>query len=168
MSNQSPKTPEKTSPAFIRSEFDDAGLTPTQFRVYCHIVRRAGGIDGAFYESNSNCASHCQIHIKTLRAVIAELLRRKMIALIGYRNGGTKTYRVTCIEEWKPLPNGYPGIKLGRVSKWHGAPAEQIPGTPANPIPETPTNRVPTKVIPVSNSHEVLSMKENPRNFIPD
>ena len=138
---------EKTSPAFIHSKLDDAGLSPNQFRVYCHIVRRAGGIGGTYFESAPNCAAHCKVHIKTLRPVIAELLALNLIQLVDDPPGRSKTYRVTSLEEWQPLPNGYPGIKLGRVSK--------RVGTPPNPIPGTPPNPIPTKVIPVRSSLEV-------------
>jgi hypothetical protein len=130
----------KTSPAFIHSKLDDFGLRPNQFRVYCHIVRRAGAIGGTFYESVPNCAAHCKIHVKTARSVISCLLSLNLIELVGCRNGCTKTYRVTSIEEWKPLPNGYRSIKLGSVSKRESS--------PTNPIPGTHTNLIPTKVIP--------------------
>lgn len=45
MSNeQSGIAKEQTSAAFIHSKLDEAGLSPTQFRVYCHFVRRANGL----------------------------------------------------------------------------------------------------------------------------
>lgn len=39
---------QRKIPIFIHSELDDLGLTPEAFRVYCHLVRRAGSKGQAF------------------------------------------------------------------------------------------------------------------------
>lgn len=139
------------APAFIHSALDDAGLTPNQFRLYCHAVRRAGGTSGTFWESIQNSAALCKIHVKTARKAVAVLLDLNLIQLAEHRNGRPKVYRITNLDEWKPLPIGYPGIKLGRVSKWKGTPTNRIPPTLPNPIPP--------KVIPEGNPLKVMIIK---------
>ena len=43
---------------FVHSELDDLPLTPEAFRVYCHLVRRAGR-DGEAFPSFTSIARHC-------------------------------------------------------------------------------------------------------------
>jgi len=159
---------EKTSPVFVHSALDDAGLTATQFRVYCHIARRTGGLMGTFYESAPRCAAHCGVNVKTLRTAIADLLERHLIELVNYQNGHTKVFRLTSVEDWGPLPTGYPGTQLGRVSKREGTPTKRIPGTLPSSIPGTPTNRIPPKVLPVRTSLKDSPRKESSNNFVPE
>lgn len=148
-----------TSPAFIHSKLDELKLTPVQFRVYCHATRRAGGADGMYFESVPNCARHCKIRIPTARKAIAKLVDLGLLKLLSEPTGETKTYRVTFIEEWPPLPIGYPGIQTGGVSKREGSPTNRIPSPQVSKWEATPTNRVPPKVIPLSLSLEGNPMK---------
>jgi len=145
--------PKSAPAAFIHSRLDDLGLTPVQFRVYGHIHRRAGN-NGIYFESVPNCAGHCGLNIKTVRGAIARLKALGLIRLENARPGETNTYAVTAIEEWPPLPIGYPGTQLGRVSDREATPTNPDPGTPVFKREATPTNSIPPKVIPVSYSHK--------------
>ncbi len=154
--------PAATSAAFIHSRLDDLGLTPVQFRVYGHICRRAGQ-KGFFFESVPNCAGFCQVNIKTVRAAIARLSELGLIRLETCRPGETKAYRVTNIEEWPPLPIGYPGIAAGGVSNGEGTPPKRDRGSRVFKREATPTNPIPPKVIPGSSSPEVNPNKGESR-----
>ena len=148
-----------TDAAFIHSRLDDLALTPTEFRVYCHAHRRANGAGGIYFESIPNCAKHCRINVKTARKIMARLQERGLLMLVTEPRGDTKTYRITYLEEWTPLPNEYRGIQAGRVSKRQGTPTKRIPPTRVSEWEATPTTGIPPKVIPLRFSLEGTPMK---------
>ena len=136
-----PKPATARQPAFIHSKLDDYGLPPSVFRVYCHIVRRAG-MNREFFESSENCAGWCDLNVKTVRAGFHALLACGMIVLTEAKAGCTRRYRVGRLEEWasSPYNDGRPTQKTGRVSK-------RVGGLPKRTLP-TPPKEAPTKVIP--------------------
>lgn len=102
------------SPAFIHSQLDDYGLTPSEFRVYCHISRRAGE-RGEFYESIPHCAEVCKMNAKTVRSALASLVKSGLIRITSKVHGFTAHYRVTRLKEWNPSQNrSTPHTVLGR------------------------------------------------------
>jgi Helix-turn-helix domain len=84
-------------PAFIHSKLDDYGLSPSNFRVYCHIVRRAN--NGVAWPSISSAARVCRLHPQTVRKALAELTRRVFLTRHP-RLGATTQYRLTKPSEW--------------------------------------------------------------------
>lgn len=87
---------------FVHSEVDDAGLTPAEFRVYCHLARRAlskpKGKNDA-YPGIRGMAEICCLNKDTVVAAIAELERRKMIA-VSRVGGMVNHYKVTSKSDW--------------------------------------------------------------------
>lgn len=71
--------------AWIHSELDDFGLSPAEFRVYCHILRRSG-TSGHCWETTDNAAKHCRINRKTYEKAIITLEKNNMI-LVERRTG---------------------------------------------------------------------------------
>ena len=63
---------------FIPLELDDFGLTPAQFRVLCHLHRRAGK-DRECYPSVRTISTACKIHRDTVWTCIKELEKLHLI-----------------------------------------------------------------------------------------
>lgn len=110
-------------PVFIHSELDDLGLTPEAFRVYCHLVRRAG--NGTAFPKQQSIGDICFPRLqrrgadhKRLDKPVGEVNRRVMAmnaiaALVEhglitqsyrYREDGKRTssvYNLRPPSEWK-------------------------------------------------------------------
>lgn len=82
--------------AFIPSFLDDYGLSPYEFRVYAHVLRRAGG--GKCWESIPNMAKHCRMNEKTTRRAIQRLIDLRMIRP-QLRPGKSTEYIITALFE---------------------------------------------------------------------
>ncbi|MBD2683259.1 MULTISPECIES: helix-turn-helix domain-containing protein [Nostoc] len=94
-------TTQRVSPDFITlvSPFlDEYGLDPMEYRLYSHIVRRAGK-DGCF-ESIPNMAKICLMNEKTLRKALRVLIAAGLIKIAQQRQGKTTIYKVTQSSEW--------------------------------------------------------------------
>jgi len=94
---------------FIHSRLDEAGLSPSTFRIFCHVARR-----GECYSKVESIASICRLSPDTVRAGLKFLTAQGF--LVGVRRDGfTTIYRVAPIENWKPshetppLPSGGTG-----------------------------------------------------------
>jgi len=151
---------EMTSAGFIHSRFDDAGLTPAQFRLTCHMLRRAGGDGGLFYGSIPNSAKTCRMDPKTARLALKEILKLNVVEIVSAPAGRVVTYRVNPIEKWKiqPLPKDTPLVKTGRVVKRIDTPTNPPP-TPLGKTDRHPTQKTPTKVFLLRSSNEVNPTK---------
>jgi len=90
---------------FIHSVVDDAGLTPSAFRVYAHLARRAGS--GAAWPAVQGIADHCQLHADTVRAALSMLVDRNMIRA-ELRPGKTTRYFLEKPSAWEPLGKNHP------------------------------------------------------------
>jgi hypothetical protein len=123
--------------AFIHSALDDYGLTPAQFRIYCHIARRAGSGGSAFAGVDS-MARTCQLHSKTVTRALAFLTARQLLAATR-RPGRTTVYRLRPATAWVPQFSG-------EVS--------ELPTSPHKPIPTHPSQ---------SNTDEGNPLKGNPK-----
>lgn len=58
------KEPSNPVLPLVRSDLDDYGLTPHEFRVYAHIVRRTGGIDGECFARLELIAALCEMSVR--------------------------------------------------------------------------------------------------------
>jgi len=102
--------PETIQPVFIHSRLDDAGLSPSAFRIFCHIARR-----GECYSKVETIANVCRLAPDTVRAGLKVLTERSFL-IRERRDGFTTIYRVAPIEQWNPsheappLVNGGTGI----------------------------------------------------------
>ncbi|MCX6880755.1 MAG: helix-turn-helix domain-containing protein, partial [Verrucomicrobia bacterium] len=78
-------------PPFIPSWLDDRGLTPHQFRVLCHLHRRAGK-DGKCRPSAPSIAATCRINRDTVWPVLERLEELGLIAKLKKGFAGANNY----------------------------------------------------------------------------
>jgi hypothetical protein len=82
---------------FVHSKLDDFGLTPPEFRIYCHLVRRAK--DGVAWPGIRSMAEICRLHKETVILSIASLEAMKLLQV--ERTPGLVTkYRLTQPSLW--------------------------------------------------------------------
>jgi len=86
--------------AFIPSNLDDYGLDPFEFRLYCHIARRAGA-QGSCWEGVQKMAKVCAMDRKTVMAKL-ESLEQKRLLRAERQLGKTTTITLTNAAEWLP------------------------------------------------------------------
>jgi hypothetical protein len=122
--------------AFIHSALDEYGLTPAQFRIYCHIARRAGS-GGSAFACVDSMARVCRLHEKTIIRALAFLTDRRLLEA-KRRPGRTTVYRLRPATAWVPHLSG-------EVSKVSTSPRKPIPNHPSqsdtdegNPIKGNP------------------------------
>jgi predicted transcriptional regulator len=77
---------------------DEYGLDPMEYRLYSHIVRRAGK-EGCF-ESIPNMAKICLMNEKTVRKTLRVLIAAGLIQIAQQRQGKTTIYQITHSSEW--------------------------------------------------------------------
>jgi DNA-binding transcriptional ArsR family regulator len=82
---------------FVKSEIDDYGLDPYEFRLYARIARRAGR--GEAWESIPNMACACQMSISRARKALRLLEAAGLIESIE-RPGYTTIRRLTPKHKW--------------------------------------------------------------------
>ena len=85
---------------FVHSSLDDAGLTANEFRVYCHLARRAGNTGDAF-PAVQTVADVCRMNRDTVWAVLKSLTARGMLQRVP-RSGLSTVYVLTTPEHWYP------------------------------------------------------------------
>jgi len=78
--------------SFIHSSLDDAELTPEEFRIYCHLLRRAGG-KGEAWPSYQSMGNHCFGKDNTLEPSTCRRKAIKAINSLEERGMLTKEYR---------------------------------------------------------------------------
>ena len=79
---------------FIPAWFDDYGLPPVVFRLYCHLRRCADNKTGIAWPSYDAMMRTCGVSRKTIYLSLQELERRGLIAKAGKPFGGSCRYRV--------------------------------------------------------------------------
>jgi predicted DNA-binding transcriptional regulator len=148
----------------VPSYLDDYGLSPYEYRLYSHIVRRAGK-NGCF-ESIPNIAKHCLMNEKTVRQSLKVLLGAGMIAVVESKKGKSVVYEVTPHEDWV-TPEELPNIRNKRTPTKSGTttPTKSGTTTPTKSGTTTPTKSGTT---PLPNlADEVFPSKEIPFKEIP-
>src|SRR5690349_20915938 len=93
------KRDRRDNPIFVRSDLDDYGLTPNEFRVYGRIARRAGEF-GACTESVPNMARALKLGESTVRRCCHILALARLISEQEIE-GWTTERRITPISRWK-------------------------------------------------------------------
>jgi hypothetical protein len=139
--------------AWIHSALDDFGLSVAEFRVYCHILRRAGTNTGHYWEGAKNAAKHCRINRTTYDKALINLERYQMIQ-IERRKGETSLISPLAKQQWlkPPLKKDVPSTQNGYTQKrTHPTPKEDVP----SPQNEEPQNR------PTPKEDEVPTLKED-------
>ena len=85
---------------FVHSELDDRGLSAAEFRVYCHLARRAG--KGTAFPGIRSMSEKCNLVTGTVVTAIKSLESCGMI--IASRTAGQTTrYTLTAKSKWTPL-----------------------------------------------------------------
>ena len=112
--------------AFIPSYLDDYPLTPNEFRMYAHIMRRAG-TRGDHFESIPNAAKHCHMNVKTARNAI-KVLRALRMVIVTERTGQSSIIEPAHEDDWAP-PNQVEAIRKATLR----APTKSGTGTKIAP-----------------------------------
>jgi predicted transcriptional regulator len=81
-------------PGFVRSEWDDAPLTASEYRVLGHVLRR-----GKCFETLPNFAKACHLERKTVQAALKQLESLGMIAK-RLQPGRPSIYTATNVSDW--------------------------------------------------------------------
>ncbi len=127
---------------FIHSSLDDAGLTAQEFRLFGHLMRRAG--KGLAFASAETMGKICKLHPDTVWKAIKVLEARRMIVR-ERRKGQTTIIRITPPTEWVlnlPETEGHPskpGTRNGGAAPTRngGAPLPETEGHEGNPQRES-------------------------------
>jgi len=156
----------------VPSYLDDYGLDPYEYRLYSHIVRRAGK-NGCF-ESIPNMARHCLMSEKTLRSSLRVLLNAGMVGVAESKAGKSVVYEVTQQEKWVASDV----LEIIRGKRTPGKSATTTPGKSATTTPGKSATTTPGKsatttpgksaTTPVANLlGEVFPSKEVPFKELP-
>src|SRR5258708_23032745 len=93
---------------YVPWELDDAGLSPSAFRIYAHLTRRAGGKDEAF-PSIDDIKRVCGCRKRTAIAAIREMEERHMIE-VSRKWGCANRYKLvtnpSLLKASTSIPNG--------------------------------------------------------------
>lgn len=147
-------------PFMVHSELDDLDLSPHEFRVYAHLVRRANDSRGEYWESIEAGAKHCRMNAKTYRAALASLVQLRLLTRED-RPGETSVYRLTPRSAWLATPT-----KSGRATE-NGRGTESGRGTPTKngrtPLPKTVDKGNPLKGIPGRESPKTSTRENKPK-----
>ena len=79
---------------FIPSWLDEAGLSQQEFRIYCHLCRRADNATGTAWPSYSAMIETCGSSKMTIRRSLGILEERGLIVKLGKPFGGSCRYQV--------------------------------------------------------------------------
>jgi len=121
---------------FVHSSIDDAGLTPQEFRVYCHIARRAGR--GEAFPGIPSIAKTCRLEDRSVRSALKSLNERGMLKRRD-RTGMSSVFALTLPSEWgEPLPSGTRGPLPSGTPSAKGTPSPLAPGDPSPLAPGEP------------------------------
>lgn len=79
---------------FIPSWLDEAGLSQPEFRIYCHLCRRADNATGTAWPSYGAMIETCGSSKMTIRRSLGVLEERGLIVKLGKPFGGSCRYQV--------------------------------------------------------------------------
>lgn len=99
----SPVEREKFEPSlpFIPAWLDDYGLTPSEFRVYCHVVKTTQK-NGKCWESVTKIASDCRLCRNLTLKALHTLTEVHKLLIRNKRVGETDEYELAPSSEWAP------------------------------------------------------------------
>jgi hypothetical protein len=123
---------------FVHSRVDDFGLTLRQFRVYCHLARRAGS--GVAFPGRRSIAKVTKMSKTSAVQAIRDLESLKLLE-VTRTDGHTTHYHLTAPSKWSTGPNER--TVASRTGPIRGTPwtnpgngTGPIQGTKGNPIKE--------------------------------
>jgi hypothetical protein len=82
---------------FIPAWLDDAKLSQAEFRLYCHLCRRADNATGIAWPAYQSIQESCGFSHKTVWATLCKLVERGLIAKAGKPFGGSCRYRILAL-----------------------------------------------------------------------
>ena len=86
----------------VRSDLDEYGLDPYEFRIYAHVVRRTGGkLDGKCFATQKKTADICKMSVRKVQYALKTLCEAGLLQK-EERKGRTDIYRLTPRSAWKP------------------------------------------------------------------
>jgi hypothetical protein len=135
---------------FIHSALDEAGLSPAEFRVFCHVSRRAGE-NGRCYAAIESFADVCRLSLPTVRKALRSLSAQGFISQTR-RDGQTTIYKPTPLADWKPYAKVAPLQKEDRGSV-------VLHPTPAKAVEATPVKRRPLSISPEGDPSKAIPIK---------
>lgn len=91
---------------FVPADFDDLGLDPYCYRLFCRIVRRCNGRPGVFgfWESVPSLAASMQMGEHTVRRSLKTLQALRLIDRKP-RAGKTDQYAYSDVKDWLQINN---------------------------------------------------------------
>lgn len=121
---------------FVHSDLDDYGLTPTQFRIYAHLRRRAGR-GGVAFAGVRSMARICRVNKDTAMQATIDLEALGFVR-VEKKHGATNHYSLTRPSEWTVRKQGTLAIGLlsetrGHTVRKQGTPTVRNEGTKGNP-----------------------------------
>lgn len=143
-------------PTFIHSRVDDLGLSMAEFRVYCHLKRRAN-LEGVSWPGIDSMAHVCRAHRETVLDAIAGLEERKML-LVTRQKGKRNRYRLTKPSLWKDQSE----IVNGNQSEMVNAPVGNSERLPVDNGERHQSEMVNVRVSTQGNPVEGNPIKDTP------
>jgi DNA-binding MarR family transcriptional regulator len=97
---------EKNLKPFIPSWLDEAGLTQAEFRLYCHLCRRADNVTGIAWPAYQSIQEACGFSHKTVWTILKKLVKRGLIVKVGKPFGGSCRYQILTSISANEIPIG--------------------------------------------------------------
>lgn len=125
---------------YIGSAIDESDLDPYEFRVYCHLKRRAQ--DGEVWERQAKIAEICKMSRKTVNEVMTRLEEKGWIEQEGRATVSGQTSNLVYLLEAPCNPRLHPAVTVGYTPL---SPTVTAEGTPLEGTPLKGKSVAPSK-----------------------
>lgn len=157
-------SPETNPSSFIHASLDDRGLTPAQFRVFCHLARRAGS--GEAFAAIESMARVCKLHPDTVRECLRALQSYGMVSRED-RSGRTSIYRLSEITQWSRPHELDGGVNTMTTPKRiNHTPSKRMDGSPPKAMDTHPPETDGYKVPPFEVTKKEIPFKVIPKVLV--
>jgi hypothetical protein len=133
------KEPKVSGLSYITASLNSLDISRSAFRLYCHILYRAGG-SGECWESVPNMGKSIGMDKNTAWKAIAELLEGKLISK-EKRHGSTTIFRPLSPDVWTA-----PVLKIRTAEKLRRHPSEKIGRRSSENLGRHPSQKLGHKV----------------------
>jgi hypothetical protein len=113
---------------FVPAWLDDAGLSQAEFRLYCHLCRRADNQTGIAWPSYESMQVTCTLGRATVARCLGSLVKRGLIEKAGKPFGGSCRYRILAHGAAPIVTNGEPLENCNSVTTGTNGPPIVSPG----------------------------------------
>jgi hypothetical protein len=144
---------------FIPAWLDDLGLSQAEFRLYCHLCRRAGNETGIAYPSAETATKNCGMAKNTFWKTVERLEKRRLIERIGKKFGSSNRYRVI-------VPIGANGIPIETPIVSNGMPIEDDTNRRKSDMPIVSNEILQSAQMATHQSAQMATQKGNPSKGI--